>query len=353
MHIFKKVLVTGGAGFIGGSFIRDLLLNSECELFNLDKLGYASDLSSIHSIKSSESRHKHLNIDLVNNNEIYDVIKKIGPELIIHFAAESHVDRSINNPSHFVQSNILGTFNLLEATRKYWENLNIEKKKIFRFHHISTDEVFGTLASNEYFDESSRYYPRSPYSASKAASDHLVRSWYHTYGLPIIITNCSNNYGPYQFPEKLIPLTILKALKNEEIPIYGNGSNQRDWIYVNDHVQAIKECLLKGNIGETYCIGGNAIKTNLEVVNLICEILFKLNPRNNNYKNLITFVKDRPGHDERYAINTYKISSELNWKPSYSFEKGLEMTVKWYLNNISWCETIMKKSNYKGNRLGL
>ena len=350
---FKKIIITGGAGFIGGALIRNLLKKSDSEIFNIDKLGYASNLKGIEGIKGSRNHYKFLKINLNDKNSIEDLISEIKPDLIIHLAAESHVDRSISSPSYFIESNILGTFNLLEATRKYLDKSEKLKKDIFRFHHVSTDEVFGTLNKNEFFDESSQYSPRSPYSASKASSDHLVRSWHHTYGIPIVITNCSNNYGPYQFPEKLIPLTILKALNNENIPIYGDGSNERDWLFVDDHIDAIKKCVMHAEIGETYCIGGNSTKTNLEVVKAICFLLNKIKPSDRSYEDLITFVEDRPGHDERYAIDNTKICEKLNWKPNYSFEDGLEITVKWYLNNLEWCKSIMKKSGYTGKRLGI
>ncbi len=353
MEEFKKILITGGAGFIGGALIRNLLINTESVILNIDKFGYASDLSGINSTNYAQTRHKHLKINLVNKNDIDQALKTFQPNLIIHLAAESHVDRSISNPLSFIDSNILGTFNLLESSRNYWENLNLEKKNIFRFHHVSTDEVFGSLKKNDFFNEKSRYSPRSPYSASKACSDHLVRSWHHTYGLPIVITNCSNNYGPYQFPEKLIPLTILKALNGDAIPIYGDGSNERDWLYVEDHVNAIIKTLTFANIGETYCIGGNEIKSNLEVAEYICKILDEFVPKETPYKNLISFVKDRPGHDQRYAIKSSKIKGELKWEPTYNFENGLRETINWYLKNLKWCKTVMKNSGYKGTRLGI
>ncbi len=349
----KKILITGGAGFIGGALIRNLLLNTSDLIFNLDKFGYASDLTGIEKISSARKRHKVVKLDLINMDSVNDYINFVKPDLIIHLAAESHVDRSINDPSHFIKSNILGTFNLIESAKIYWGSLNSNSKKLFRFHHVSTDEVFGTLKKNEFFNESSRYSPRSPYSASKASSDHIVNSWYHTYGFPIIITNCSNNYGPYQFPEKLIPLTILKALKGEDIPIYGDGTNQRDWLYVEDHINGIIKALNNSEIGKTYCIGGGAVKTNLEVVNSICSILDKIVPKNSSYKDQITFVSDRPGHDRRYAIDNSKIKRELGWSPAYTFEEGLYQTISWYIDNSNWCEKMMKKSGYIGDRLGL
>jgi len=353
MKKFKTILITGGAGFIGGTLIRNLLLNTNSYIFNVDKFGYASDLTGIEKINSARERHKAIKLDLINKDSINDYINFVQPDLIIHLAAESHVDRSINDPSHFIKSNIIGTFNLIESAKNYWENLNFKRKELFRFHHVSTDEVFGTLKNNQFFNESSRYSPRSPYSASKACSDHIVKSWYHTYGLPIIITNCSNNYGPYQFPEKLIPLTILKALKGEEIPIYGDGHNQRDWLYVEDHISALINAFNNSEIGKTYCIGGGEVKTNLEVVNNICAILDNLKPKGNSYNNQISFVKDRPGHDRRYAIDNSKIKTELNWSPAYTFQEGLSQTIRWYINNFIWCEKMMKKSGYIGDRLGL
>ena len=349
----KKILITGGAGFIGGALIRNLLKNTNDCIFNVDKFGYASDLTGIETINSAAKRHKAIKLDLINKESINDYINLVKPDLIIHLAAESHVDRSIKDPSHFIKSNIIGTFNLIESAKIYWESLNSNMKELFRFHHVSTDEVFGTLKKNEFFDESSRYSPRSPYSASKASSDHIVKSWYHTYGFPIIITNCSNNYGPYQFPEKLIPLTILKAIKGENIPIYGDGTNQRDWLYVEDHISGIINAFNNSKIGKTYCIGGGEVRTNLEVVNKICSILDNLIPKGLPYKNQITFVKDRPGHDRRYAIDSSRIKKELGWSPSYTFEEGLSQTINWYINNSIWCEKMMRKSGYIGDRLGL
>ena len=353
MNKYKNILITGGAGFIGGALIRNLLHNYDCKILNLDKLSYASDLSSISSIQSSLKRHKHLKINLISKDSVQHVIDEFKPNLILHCAAESHVDRSINDPSNFIESNIIGTFNLVECARNYWQNLNSIDKEDFRFHHISTDEVFGTLNKNQDFNELSRYSPRSPYSASKASSDHIVMSWFHTFGLPTVITNCSNNYGPYQFPEKLIPLVILKALNGELIPIYGDGKNERDWLYVNDHIDAIIKTLECPKIGETYCIGSNSTKTNLEVVEAICGILDRIKPTNESYKSLISFVKDRPGHDRRYSINNNKISSKLNWSPKYTFEEGLERTVDWYMSNLDWCKKMLGRSGYLGERLGL
>ena len=345
MDIFQNfnkkatILITGGAGFIGSAVIRRLLIETDCRIFNIDKMGYASDLSSIKRTLlklglKHEKRHKLLKVDLRNSSAISSAIEYSNPDLIMHLAAESHVDRSINNPEEFMMSNILGTFNLLEGARKHFEKLPFERKKYFRFHHISTDEVFGTVVNNNKFNEHTRYYPRSPYSASKASSDHLVNSWHHTYGLPTLITNCSNNYGPWQYTEKLIPKIIFNAINNNKIPIYGDGSNIRDWLFVEDHVDGLLKVLKEGIIGESYCIGGNEEKSNNEVVNIICEILDKKVPQKNSYKQLINYVEDRLGHDKRYSIDTSKIKSELSWEPKYSFQEAIDITVSWYINKF-------------------
>ncbi len=330
-----KILVTGGYGFIGSNLVKKLLSSKNLSIYNIDKLGYASNSTYIEdSIDESNKNNYHFfELDLVQEKELEIVFNNIKPDLVMHLAAESHVDRSISSSRIFIESNIIGTYNLLESSRKYYEGLNVDEKSKFRFHHISTDEVFGSLGETGTFSEETPYDPRSPYSASKASSDHLVRSWYHTYNLPIIITNCSNNYGPWQFPEKLIPLTTLKAINSEKIPIYGNGSNVRDWLYVEDHVEALILSARKGEIGETYCIGGFGERTNLEVVEKICDILDNLIPKSFKHKDLISFVKDRKGHDKRYSINSKKIQSELNWAPQYSFDNGLLKTVEWYLKN--------------------
>ena len=342
----KKVLVTGGAGFIGGALIRRLLKYSKSNVFNLDKLNYASDLESINEIVNKNSdikkRYKFFKCDLLNKSKTNNIINKIKPDIIVHFAAESHVDKSIDNPSSFIESNILGTYNLLEASLRYWENLSRLKKQNFKFLHISTDEVFGSLSSIGKFNEETPYSPNSPYSASKASSDHLVQAWNKTYDFPTLITNCSNNYGPWQFPEKLIPLTIFKSLRGENIPIYGDGQNIRDWLHVEDHINALLSVLNKGNIGETYCIGGYGEKKNIEVVNSICNYLDKKIPSKNSHKKLITFVKDRPGHDLRYSIDSKKINKHLNWIPKIPFEEGLISTINWYLENINWLNKINK-----------
>jgi len=347
-----RILVTGGAGFIGGCLIRSLLNTTNAEIFNLDKISYASDLSWLENNKNAK-RHHLINSNIADFQETKNAIYKSNPDLIIHLAAESHVDRSIDNAKPFIESNIIGTFNLLENAKSHWLSLKIDKKNKFRFLHVSTDEVFGTLGEEGLFNENTPYDPRSPYSASKASSDHLVSAWFHTFKLPIIRTNCSNNFGPFQFPEKLIPIIILKALNNEDIPIYGDGKNIRDWLYVEDHVDALLRVLQKGEIGRTYCIGGNNQKSNIEIANLICEKLNFKYPNNNSYKNLIKFVKDRPGHDRRYAIDSSFIKKELLWEPKTTFENGLNRTIDWYLNNLDWCRKIQNKSNYLGERLGL
>ena len=349
---YKKLLITGGAGFIGGALIRRLLTNKKYKIFNIDKLSYASDLSGIHNTEGAKDRHFFYKLDLRNKDLLNNALEEIEPDLIINFAAESHVDRSIDNPSNFIESNILGTFNLLECARNYWDNLNKSKKKSFRFHHISTDEVYGSLGDVGKFNENTKYSPRSPYSASKASSDHLVNSWFHTYGLPTVITNCSNNFGPYQFPEKLIPLSILKAFKGEKIPLYGDGSNIRDWLFIEDHIDAILLVALKGEIGKSYCVGGYGEKTNKEVLNSICKLMDKYYPKSYSHLSLIKYVKDRPGHDQRYAIDSSLIKKELGWIPKTDFNQGILITIKWYLENIDWCNLVMKNSGYLGGRLG-
>tara|TARA_S200000501_G_scaffold375713_1_gene428470 strand:+ start:474 stop:1544 length:1071 start_codon:yes stop_codon:yes gene_type:complete len=347
-----KVIITGGAGFIGGTLIRKLLKEKDWVIYNLDRMGYASDLSWVKDSKDYKLRHLFLKIDLREKEKLEKLVKDISPNLIIHLAAESHVDRSIDNPVNFIESNIVGTFNLLEASRSYWKEISSHKKKLFRFIHISTDEVFGSLGVDGKFDENTKYSPRSPYSSSKASSDHLVQSWYHTYGLPTIISNCSNNFGPYQFPEKLIPLSILKGIKGENIPLYGNGINIRDWLYVEDHVEALLLIADQGKAGKSYCIGGFGERTNKEVQLQICNILDKVNPRDFPHSTLIKNVADRPGHDKRYAINSKLIQKELGWAPKITFEDGLKKTIHWYLNNLKWSYSVMQKSGYSGYRIG-
>lgn len=337
----KRILVTGGAGFIGGAVVRRLLLESDATVFNLDKMGYASDLTSIEKTIGTltgrgegfvEARHQLLQVDLADAEATQKALATADPDLVMHLAAESHVDRSIEGPGAFIESNLIGTFNLLQASRVHFDQMEGERKINFRFHHISTDEVFGSLGATGKFSETTPYDPRSPYSASKAASDHLVNAWHHTFGLPVILTNCSNNYGPWQFPEKLIPVVILKAAAGEPIPLYGDGLNIRDWLYVEDHVDALLLAANKGRIGESYCIGGHGERTNLQVIEKICSILDEIQPKNTPHRNLITFVKDRLGHDRRYAIDPAKITTELGWQPRHGFEEGLEATVKWYVN---------------------
>lgn len=340
-----KILVTGGAGFIGSALIRLLINNTAHEVLNIDKLSYAGNLDSLDSIKSSD-RYSFKRIDICDRDLIDNIFDSFQPELIMHLAAESHVDRSIDGPADFINTNIIGTFNLLEAARNYFNSLNSTNKKKFRFHHISTDEVFGDLVdASNLFTEETAYSPSSPYSASKAASDHLVRSWGRTYGLPIMITNCSNNYGPFHFPEKLVPHVILNAIHGKPLPIYGDGLQVRDWLYVEDHAKALLKVVTEGKVGETYNIGGHNEKTNLEVVEAICALLEELAPQKpsglNRYRDLITFVKDRPGHDLRYAIDASKIERELGWTPNETFQTGLRKTVQWYLDNSVWWQRVL------------
>ncbi len=359
-HFFqnKTIIVTGGCGFIGSNLIIRFLKNTNSKIVNIDKLSYASDTYAIENCLKDNSisrtgRYEFLNIDLSNYEFTKNAIEKSKPDLIFHLAAESHVDRSIDNPKVFLQSNVVGTFNLLEAVKNYYYNLNASKKTDFRFHHISTDEVFGSLDKEGYFSELTRYSPRSPYSASKAASDHFVNAWFHTYGIPTLITNCSNNFGPWQFIEKFIPLIITKALEGKSIPIYGKGSNIRDWLYVEDHIDALLLVVSKGSIGKSYCIGSSNEHTNLQLCKKICSLMNVLIPTNYSYEKLIEFVKDRPGHDQRYSIDSKLLSEELGWRPKYSFDESLKITVKWYIENIKWCQHIKKKSGYGGERIGL
>ncbi|WP_351189670.1 dTDP-glucose 4,6-dehydratase [Shewanella sp. TB4-MNA-CIBAN-0142] len=358
-----KILVTGGAGFIGSAVVRHVINNTQDSVINVDKLTYAGNLESLVSVEKDD-RYVFEQVDICDRAELDRVFKQYKPDAVMHLAAESHVDRSITGPSDFIQTNIVGTYTLLEATREYWNTLSADTKKEFRFHHISTDEVYGDLphpdeqeglAVNQelpLFTEDTAYAPSSPYSASKASSDHLVRSWLRTYGLPTIVTNCSNNYGPYHFPEKLIPLVILNALEGKPLPIYGKGDQIRDWLYVEDHARALYKVVTSGKVGETYNIGGHNEKQNIEVVKTICSILDALVPKNTLYAEQITYVTDRPGHDRRYAIDSSKIQCELGWVPVETFETGLKKTVKWYLDNKTWCNHVQDGS-YHRKRLGL
>ena len=367
-----KFLVTGGAGFIGSAVIRHIIRNTRDEVVNLDKLTYAGNLDSLADVSQS-SRYAFEQIDICNRTEVDRVLKDHQPDAIMHLAAESHVDRSIDGPADFIQTNIVGTYTLLEAVRQYWQTLEAERRQNFRFHHISTDEVYGDLAEGPsplagvcggrsdasergaLFTEQTPYAPSSPYSASKASSDHLVRAWHRTYGLPVLVTNCSNNYGPYHFPEKLIPLVILNALEGKPLPVYGKGQQIRDWLYVEDHARALYKVVTEGKISETYNIGGHNEKPNIDVVQAICGLLEELAPEKpsglSHYRDLITFVTDRPGHDLRYAIDAGKIQKELGWAPAETFETGLRKTVQWYLNNLEWCHRVQDGS-YQRERLG-
>jgi dTDP-glucose 4,6-dehydratase len=353
-----KLLVTGGAGFIGSAVIRHIINNTTDEVVNLDKLTYAGNLESLAEVSSS-ARYSFEQVDICNCAELDRVLAQHQPDAIMHLAAESHVDRSIDGPADFIETNIVGTYTLLEATRQYWQTMVADRKAQFRFHHISTDEVYGDLphpsetanAHQHMFTEATAYAPSSPYSASKASSDHLVRAWMRTYGLPVLVTNCSNNYGPYHFPEKLVPLVILNALEGKPLPVYGKGDQIRDWLYVEDHARALYKVVTEGQVGETYNIGGHNEKQNIEVVHTICDVLQQLLPQDAQYRDLITHVKDRPGHDQRYAIDASKIERELGWVPEETFETGLRKTVEWYLNNREWCNRVQDGS-YQRERLG-
>ena len=343
-----NLLITGGAGFIGSAVIRYIIANTEDLVINVDKLTYAGNLNSLNEVTNS-SRYAFEKVDICDRVELDRVFKEYQPDVVMHLAAESHVDRSIDAPGAFIETNIFGTYALLEATRKYWNELELEKKSAFRFHHISTDEVYGDLQGTDgLFTETTAYAPSSPYSASKASSDHLVRAWERTYALPTIISNCSNNYGPYHFPEKLIPLVILNALEGKALPIYGSGLQIRDWIFVEDHGRALYKVVTEGEIGETYNIGGHNQKTNIDVVQTICSIIEKIMPNKpigiESYQSLITYVEDRPGHDVRYAIDATKIERELNWKPQETFETGILKTVLWYVNNKQWWKCVLDGS---------
>lgn len=355
-----KVLVTGGAGFIGSAVVRHILTTTDDEVINLDKLTYAGNLESLSGVAQSQRYHFE-RVDICDRVELDRVLSTHRPDAIMHLAAESHVDRSIDGPAVFLQTNVVGTYTLLEAARQYWQSLSGDRKTRFRFHHVSTDEVFGDLPHPDdadtpeqlmpRFTEESAYAPSSPYSATKASSDHLVRAWHRTYGLPVVITNCSNNYGPYHFPEKLIPLTILNAIEGKPLPIYGQGDQIRDWLYVEDHAKALCRVVRDGRLGETYAIGGSSERRNIEVVRTVCQTLQLLRPRADGYEGLMTFVADRPGHDRRYAIDATKIQTELGWFPEETFESGIRKTVQWYLENRGWCQRV-QEGRYQRERLG-
>jgi dTDP-glucose 4,6-dehydratase len=348
----RRFLITGGAGFIGSAVVRHLIGETAATVMVVDKLTYAGNLDSLASV-SDNPRFTFVKADIADAPKMHNVFDTYQPDVVVHLAAESHVDRSIDGPGEFIRTNVVGTFTLLQAALGYWRGLPAKRQDLFRFHHVSTDEVFGSLGPEGYFVETTPYSPNSPYSASKAASDHLVNAWHHTYGLPTVITNCSNNYGPHQFPEKLIPLMVINALEGRPLPVYGAGLNVRDWLYVDDHVRALLLVATEGMVGETYCIGGCNEKTNLEVSERICELMDELAPKSSSsHASLITFVQDRPGHDLRYAIKADKMAVELGWQPQESFESGLRKTVHWYLDNRAWWERI-RSNVYRGERLGV
>ena len=355
MKINKTILVTGGAGFIGSAMVRHLIDRTNSTVINVDKLTYSGNLQSLESVKNNKN-YFFENVDICNINDLDRVFNEYQPDVIVHLAAESHVDRSIDSPAKFIQTNVIGTFNLLESAKGYWKELKGHKKENFRFLHVSTDEVYGDLeGTSNFFTENTPYNPSSPYSASKASSDHLVRAWFRTFKIPVLITNCSNNYGPCQFPEKLIPHIILSAQRGEKLPVYGDGKQIRDWLYVEDHVRALLAVLMKGEPGHTYNIGGNNEIQNIDVVKRICTILDSKIPSQLNglksFSELISFVKDRPGHDQRYAIDASKIQTEIKWSPKENFDSGLEKTISWYLANQEWCSNV-QNGNYKFIRLG-
>ncbi len=350
----KTVMVTGGAGFIGSAVCRHLIATGNYTVINVDKLTYAGNLASLKPIDNNPAYHFQ-QVDICDGARILDLLQRYDVEFVMHLAAESHVDRSIDGPAAFLETNVVGTFSLLQAARSYWEALPAERAGAFRFHHVSTDEVFGDLPFDSgIFTEETSYAPSSPYSASKAASDHFVRAWHETYGLPVVLSNCSNNYGPYQFPEKLIPLVILNAMEAKELPVYGKGENVRDWLHVEDHARALETVMTQGRIGESYNIGGNAERTNLSVVEAVCDILDKAHPLAGDAarRDLIRFVTDRPGHDRRYAIDASKAERELGWSPRETFESGLAATIDWYVNNEWWWRPL-RDTRYSGKRLGM
>ena len=349
----QRIIVTGGAGFIGSALVRFLVGTTNAKIFNVDRLTYAGNLDTVRDVEANP-RYSFLKQDICDAAAIRSVFAQVQPTAVVHLAAETHVDRSIDGPSPFIKTNIVGTYTLLEAARTYWDALDDARKSSFRFLHVSTDEVYGSLGASGRFSETTPMSPNSPYSASKASSDHLVRAWHHTFGLPVLITNCSNNFGPYQFPEKLIPLLIVRGLQKKPMPIYGAGENVRDWLYVDDHVRALCTVLDHGKVGETYNIGADGERTNLQVVETVCDLLDELlaDPPDERHRSLITFVPDRPGHDLRYAIDATKIKQDLGWRPEESFETAMRRTVQWYLENRWWYEGVMDKT-YGGERLGL
>jgi dTDP-glucose 4,6-dehydratase len=349
----KRILVTGGAGFIGSAVVRQAIRETDHQVVVVDKLTYAGNMDSLAPV-SNDPRYAFERADIADATKMRELFERYRPDAVMHLAAESHVDRSIDGPGEFIQTNVVGTFTLLQAALGYWRTLPGAERDAFRFHHISTDEVFGSLGQEGLFCETTAYDPRSPYSASKAASDHLVRAWHHTYGLPVVVTNCSNNYGPYHFPEKLIPLIIINALEGLTLPVYGKGANVRDWLFVDDHARALLTVVTKGTVGETYCVGGRCEKANIEVVRTICALMDELAPsaKIGPRESLITYVADRPGHDMRYAIDASRIAADLGWEPQETFESGLRKTVEWYLANRTWWERI-RSGVYRGERLGV
>ncbi len=346
----EKWLVTGGAGFIGGNFVLRQILKNNRKIINLDKLSYAGNLDTLQDVMDHPD-HEFVQADINDVDTLAALLASHQPDAIVHFAAESHVDRSIEGPQVFIETNVMGTFNMLQQALIYFQSLSTERQQRFRFLHVSTDEVYGSLGPTGAFSETTAYAPNSPYSASKAGSDHLVRAYHHTYGLPVLTTNCSNNYGPFQFPEKLIPLMIDKALNGEVLPVYGDGQHVRDWLYVEDHCRAIETVIKDGQPGEVYNVGGNEERQNIEIVHVLCDLLDEIRPVDSSRRELITYVKDRPGHDRRYAIDSSKLQNELNWRPTETFESGIRKTIEWYLQNTSWSDRV-KDGSYQGERLG-